>query len=167
MEQTKRQVFFSFHYEADVWRAGMIRNMGVVDNSSTFSDNDWEEVKKKSELAIKRWINSQMEMRSCLIVLIGEDTWSRNWVDYEIQTAYKLRKGIVGVYIHKLKDKNGNQAEKGLNPFDYNYTDKGEPLSKYVNIIDSQYYSSKQVYMDIEEKLHNYIENAIYNAGKY
>ena len=36
----KRQVFFSFHYNNDNWRAGQIRNMGKVDSSSTFSDND-------------------------------------------------------------------------------------------------------------------------------
>ena len=32
----KRQVFFSFHYTNDNWRAGQIRNMGKVDGSSTF-----------------------------------------------------------------------------------------------------------------------------------
>ena len=45
----KRQVFFSFHYDNDNWRAGQVRNMGKVDSSSTFSDNDWEEVKEKTE----------------------------------------------------------------------------------------------------------------------
>lgn len=32
----------------------MIRNMGKVSDDSTFSDNDWEEVKKKSDIEIKR-----------------------------------------------------------------------------------------------------------------
>ena len=41
-----RQVFFSFHYSRDVWRASQVRNMGKVDRSSTFSDNDWEEVRQ-------------------------------------------------------------------------------------------------------------------------
>lgn len=36
----KRQVFFSFHYDNDAWRAGQVRNMKKVDKSSTFSDND-------------------------------------------------------------------------------------------------------------------------------
>ena len=51
----KRQVFFSFHYNRDVWRASMVRNMGKVDNSSTFSDNDWEEVRYKTDAKIKEW----------------------------------------------------------------------------------------------------------------
>ena len=41
---TKRQVFFSFHYNRDSWRASQVRNMGKVDGNSTFSDNDWEEI---------------------------------------------------------------------------------------------------------------------------
>lgn len=36
----KRQVFFSFHYNRDSWRASQVRNMGKVDGNSTFSDND-------------------------------------------------------------------------------------------------------------------------------
>lgn len=31
----KRQVFFSFEYNKDAWRASQVRNMGKVDNSST------------------------------------------------------------------------------------------------------------------------------------
>ena len=53
----KRQVFFSFEYNKDVWRAAQVRNMGKVSDDSTFSDNDWEEVKSKSDADIKKWIN--------------------------------------------------------------------------------------------------------------
>jgi hypothetical protein len=132
-----------------------------------FAPISWEEVKKKSEFAIKRWINSQMVMRSCLVVLIGEETWMRDWVEYEIRKAYELEKGIVGIYIHNLKDKYGNQTEKGLNPFDYINTINGEPLSKYVRAFDSRYATSSNVYRDINDNLSNLIEEAIENAGYY
>lgn len=162
----KRQVFFSFEYDADVWRANQIRNMGVVDQSSTFTDNDWENV-KGSELSIKRWINSQLKMRSCLIVLIGETTFMRPWVDYEIQKAYEMGKGIVGIYIHKLKDRYGFQSSKGANPFDYIYTEDGKPLSTYVETFNSSYSKSNDVYNDIRINLSDLIENAVENAGTY
>lgn len=162
----KRQVFFSFEYDVDAWRANQVRNMGIVDQSSTFTDNDWEKV-KGSELAIKRWINSQLKMRSCLIVLIGETTFTRPWVNYEIQKAYELGKGIVGVYVHKLKDSDGYQSKKGLNPLDFNYTDDGEPLSKYVETFNSLYSKSINVYNDIYENLPDLIENAIEDAKTY
>ena len=106
----KRQVFFSFHYSNDNWRASQVRNMGIVSGDSTFSDNDWEEVKLKSDAMIKLWIDSQMAKRSCVVVLIGEKTAGRKWINYEIEKAIELNKGIVGIYIHNLKDRFGNQS---------------------------------------------------------
>ena len=87
----KRQVFFSFHYDNDNWRAAQVRNMGKVDNSSTFSDNEWEEVKEKTESAIKDWIDEQLNKCSCLVVLIGEKTANRKWINYEIKRAYECK----------------------------------------------------------------------------
>ena len=84
----KRQVFFSFEYNKDAWRASQVRNMGKVDNSSTFSDNDWEEVKEKTDAKIREWIDNQMAKRSCLVVLIGATTSGRKWINYEIEKDY-------------------------------------------------------------------------------
>lgn len=164
----KRQVFFSFEYNKDCWRASQVRNMGKVDESSTFSDNDWEEVKEKKDSDIKKWIDSQLEKRSCLIVLIGETTSCRKWVKYEIEKAYELNKGIVGIYIDKLKDQEGNQSKKGSNPFYNIYIgEKKERLSKYVQCFESKYVTSKYVYDDIKENLESLIEEAINNRGSY
>ena len=163
----KRQVFFSFYYNADNWRAAQVKNMGVVDNSSTWSSNDWEEVREKSDAKIKEWINEQMAKRSCVVVLIGKSTSTRKWVKYEIEKAYELGKGIVGVYIHGLKDDDGDQTTKGANPF-YNLNNKnGHRLSNYVECYDPPHSSSAYVYNDIKENLGDYIERAIENKGTY
>lgn len=162
-----RQVFFSFEYNKDNWRASQVRNMGKVSNDSTFSDNEWEEVKCKSEASIKKWIKEQMQMRSCVIVLIGSTTYTREWVKYEIEEAYKQKKGLVGIYINKLEDRNGNQTNRGNNPFDYVLDDNGEKLSKNVRIFDSAYDISKYVYKDIANNIEVLIEEAIYKAGTY
>jgi len=162
----KRQVFFSFEYNKDAWRASQVRNMGKVDNNSTFSDNDWEEVKGKSDAEIKKWINDQMAKRSCLVVLVGATTSSRKWVKYEIEKAYELNKGIVGIYIHNLKDKDGKQTTKGSNPFYNVYIGKdNERLSKYVTCFDSKYSSSTYVYDDIKDNIEQLIEDAIANKA--
>jgi len=163
----KRQVFFSFEYIKDGWRAGQVRNMGKVDESSTFSDNDWEEVKKKNTDAIKKWINDEMKKRSCIVVLIGETTSTRNWVKYEIEKAYELHKGIVGIYVHNLKDVYGNQSNKGSNPFYNLFTNSGERLSKYITCFDSEYLTSSYVYNDIKDNIEELIEDAIAKAGTY
>lgn len=162
-----RQVFFSFEYKKNVWRAGQVRNMGKVDNSSTFSDNDWEEVKSKSPDAIRKWINDEMDKRSCVIVLIGKTTSTREWVQYEIQQAYKKGKGLVGIYVHNLEDSQGNQTEKGANPFFSICTKNGESLSNFVTCFDSYYSTSKFVYSDISDNIEKLIEDAIEKAGTY
>ena len=163
----KRQVFFSFEYRKDAWRASMVRNMGKVDNSSTFSDNDWEEVKWKSDSAIKKWIDEQMAMRSCIVVLIGATTSTRSWVKYEIEKAYELGKGIVGIRIDRLEDQNGNQTNEGSDPFYQIYTDNGSRLSNYVTVFKSLYSTSKYVYDDIKDNIEQLIEDAIKAAGTY
>ena len=66
---TKRQVFYSFHFKNDSWRAGQVRNIGVVEGNMPVSSNDWEEVKRKGDDSIKRWIDTHMDYRSCVIVL--------------------------------------------------------------------------------------------------
>lgn len=163
----KRQVFFSFEYNKDNWRAGQVRNMGKVDNDSTFSDNDWEEVKEKTDSKIKEWIDSQLEKRSCLVVLIGSTTANRKWINYEIEKAYELNKGIVGIYIHNLEDSSGNQTNKGANPFNYVYASDGYRLSKYIKTFDSSCSLSKNVYNDIANNIEQLIEDAINNSGNY
>ena len=163
----KRQVFFSFEYIKDCQRAARIRSMGKVDDSSTFSDNDWEEVKKKDDTTIKNWIENQLKYRSVLVVLIGETTYSRKWVKYEIERAYKLGKGLVGIYIHNLVDLNGNQTKMGNNPFSYVNADTGRALSNYVECYNSPYSTSQNVYNDIREKIEDLIERAYNKSGTY
>lgn len=163
----KRQVFFSFHYSRDSWRASQVRNMGKVSDSSTFSDNDWEKVRSKTDSKIKEWINDQLKKRSCLVVLVGAKTSERKWVKYEIEKAMELNKGIVGIRIDRLKDSDGNQDEEGSNPFYSIFTEDGHRLSNYVTLFKSQYSLSKYVYEDINDHIEDLIEYAIDNRIKY
>lgn len=163
----KRRVFFSFEYQKDAWRASQVRNMGKVDGSSTFSGNNWEEVRKKNDVAIKKWIDEQMAMRSCIVVLIGNTTSTRPWIKYEIEKAYELEKGIVGIYIDRLKDQNGEQCSAGANPFYQVYTRNGTRLSNYVTAFKTRYISSEYAYDDIKENIEQLIEEAIEKAGTY
>lgn len=83
-----RRVFFSFHYERDIWRASQIRNSWVTKpdrKTAGFWDAaSWEEVKKKGEDAILRWIDNQLNGTSVTVVLIGAETSERKYVGYEI-----------------------------------------------------------------------------------
>lgn len=115
------RVFFSFHYEKDAWRAAQVRNSWVTKPSrrtARFWDAvAWEKVKRKGDTAIRRWIGKQLESTSVTVVLIGEETAERDYVLYEIEQSLKRGNGILGVYIHNVKDSNGNTSAKGENPF--------------------------------------------------
>ena len=93
----KRQVFYSFHYDNDVFRVQQIRNIGALEDNKPVSANEWESVKRGGEASIKKWIDDNLRYKSCVVVLVGEETANRKWVRYEIEKAWELGKGLVGV----------------------------------------------------------------------
>jgi len=163
-----RRVFYSFHYKPDCTRAARVRNMGVVEGNKPASDNDWEEITSGGDRAIKKWIDDQLDGKSCNVVLIGENTAGRKWIKYEIETAWNTKKGLVGVYIHKLKDLDGNQSSKGSNPFeDFTIGEKKKQMSSVVKAYNPPYSDSKDVYNYISENLADWIEEAIEIRDNY
>ena len=101
----KRQVFYSFHYKPDCWRASQVRNIGIVEGNKPAPDNDWEKITHTGDDAIKKWIDDQMEYRSCTIVLVGSNTANRKWINYEIIKSWNERKGVAGICIYGLKNR--------------------------------------------------------------
>ena len=167
MAQVKRQVFYSFHFDNDVMRVQQIRNIGAIEDNKAVSANDWEDVKKKGTDAIKKWINDNMSYRSCVIVLVGEETAKRPWVKYEIEQAWKDSKGLVGIYIHNLKCPKNGKCTKGSNPFDeFTFTgedNKGKKLSTIIKCHDPK---ATDAYNDIKDNIEDWIEEAIESRGK-
>jgi hypothetical protein len=161
-----RRVFFSFHYERDVWRAAQVRNSWVTKpdrESAGFWDvASWEEVKKEGEEAIQRWIDKELEGTSVTVVLIGAETSERKYVNYEIEQIYKKRNGLLGVYIHNLKDKDGNTDYKGKNPFD-NFFIERSGRKVYFSEIYPVY---DWVYDDGYDNFGDWVEEAAKIAGR-
>jgi hypothetical protein len=116
-----RRVFFSFHYETDVWRASQIRNSWVTkpdrEAAGFWDAAAWEAVKRKGRPAIENWINNQLSGTSVTVVLIGAQTSERYYVQYEINQSWGKKNGLIGIYIHKLKTMSGNTSFKGNDPF--------------------------------------------------
>lgn len=161
-----RKVFFSFHFKNDCWRTGQVRNIGKIEGNKPVSDNDWEEVKKKGDSEISKWIDGQLKGKTCVIVLIGEKTAGRKWIKYEIKKAWELGKGIVGIKIHNLKDSDGNQSSEGRNPFE-DFKVDGEKLSDIVKVYNPPYKISTNVYKNIEENIEAWVEEAIEIRNSY
>jgi hypothetical protein len=163
-----RKVFYSFHYQPDCSRAAQVRNMGVVEGNQPASDNDWESIQKGGDAAIKRWIAGQLNGKSCSVVLIGAETAGRKWINYEIETSWTEGKGLLGIYIHRLKDFSSQQSQKGSNPFDeFTLSERKIPLSSIVKAYDPPHLDSKAVYSYIHDNLPSWIEEAIQIRAKY
>ena len=118
-----RRVFFSFHYDRDIRRVVQVRNSWVVraqGETQPFLDKaDWESIKRAGKQAIEKWIEDQLDGTSVTAVLIGADTYNREWVRHEIKRSYELGKAMLGIYIHNIKDPQTGTDAKGQNPFDY------------------------------------------------
>lgn len=159
----KRQVFYSFHYGNDVMRVQQIRNMGVIEGNTPVSPNEWEQVKRSGDKAIEKWIDDNMKYRSCVVVLIGTETASRSWVQYEIKKAWSDGKGLLGIYIHNLRDPRTGTCSKGANPFSQ-FTLNDKPFDQIVPCYDPK---SWDAYNDIRNNLDAWIENAISIRNRY
>ena len=57
------------------------------------------------DATIKRLLRMKISWAGSVIVLVGKETHSRPWVNWEIEQAHKQGKNIVGVYERGLKDK--------------------------------------------------------------
>lgn len=146
-----RNVFFSFHYQRDIWRVNQIRNIpNIIGHSAAgFKDASlWEEAKKKGDPAIKKLIDDGLKNTSVTVVCIGAKTAGRKYINYEIEQSINRGNGIVGIQIHHLKDKDGNTDSVGDIP--HKLEANGYKVYKYVD----------------HEKLSKRIEEAAETAGK-
>ncbi len=157
-----RKVFHSFDFARDSHRVSQVKNMGVVEGQPLLSSNEWEDVKKGGDTKIQEWIDEQMKGKSCVIVLIGNKTAGRRWVEYEFKKAWGDRKGVVGVYIHNLKNLSEVQDSKGTNPFNgFTLCEGKKQFSSVVKAYDPPYSSSTNVYDHIKNNLADWVEEAI------
>src|SRR6266542_3208583 len=93
------RTFFSFHYDDDVWRAGVVRNRGALkkDDIEFIDASLWEEAETQGDAAVKKLIDDALARSTVTCVLIGATTASRRWVKYEIGESIRLGKGLFGV----------------------------------------------------------------------
>ena len=114
-----RRVFFSFHYQRDVWRVNQIRSMPNITGCAAAGFQDaslWEDAKRKGETAIKKLIDDGLQNTSVTVVCVGSKTAGRKYINYEIDQSIARGNGLVAVQIHDLEDNNGNTDTAGAIP---------------------------------------------------
>ena len=160
-----RRAFFSFHYQRDIIRVSRIRNSWVTRDreAAGFWDGaTWESIKRQGDEAIKRWINTQLNGTSVTVVLIGAETAERKYVKYEIQQSHNNGKGLLGIYIHNMRDFSGQTSPQGRNPFENFYITQNNQ-TVYLSQIYSVY---DWVTDDGYNNIGDWIESAARRAGR-
>ena len=163
----KRHVFYSFYYQRDISRVNQIRNSsqpwlnrqephGIWDNSM------WETAREHGKAAIERLIDDSLIGTSVTVVLIGAETAGRDYVNYEIEQSHNRNNGLVGVYIHNVKNFQGETDSRGANPFDDWYVETNgrrvyfsEMYKTYDYVLDNGY-----------DNLGSWVEEAAVAAGR-
>src|SRR5437762_2848346 len=102
-----RRVFFSFHYEADAWRAAQVRNSWITkpdrEAAGFWDAAQWQAVRTQGDTAIKRWIDNQLNGTSVTAVLIGAQTAEREYVQYEIIQSHSRGNGLLAIHVDACK----------------------------------------------------------------
>lgn len=100
-----RRVFFSFHYQRDVFRVNQIRSITNIIPTAAAGFHDaslWEEAKRKDDAVIKRMIDNGLMNTSVTVVCIGAATAGRKYINYEIRRSIERGNGILGIHISNL-----------------------------------------------------------------
>ena len=127
--------FFSYHFDDDAARASAARRVMAIEADDPINPTAWEDLGYGGDTAITRWVIERMRSKECLIVLIGSQTASRKWVNYEIKQAWESGRGVMGINIHSLHDARGNTSAPGKNPFD-DFIYDGQHLSDLVRVYE-------------------------------
>ncbi len=102
-----RRVFFSFHYQRDIWRVNQIRSIPNITGCSAAGFQDaslWEEAKTKGDAEVKRLIDNGLKDTTVTVVCIGAKTFGRTYINYEIEQSILQGNGIIGIFINHLSD---------------------------------------------------------------
>ena len=106
-----KNVFISHHHKDDASVDGVTKILANkeynVRNSSIRAKPENQARLEKNQISdrtIKRLLRMKMTWASKVIVVIGKETHTRPWVNWEIEMAHKLGKPIIGVYENGLKD---------------------------------------------------------------
>lgn len=154
-----KTVFYSFHYERDVSRVQLVRNINALEGQPLLNAQEWEEVLGRGQQAVVDWIDNEMRYKRAVVVLIGQETASRPWVVYEIEKAWQEKKPLVGVRVHGLSSF-GSIDRPGANPFDKASGVYGIPVFDPTRTDWSGNIDTKATYANLANNLESWVAQA-------
>jgi hypothetical protein len=104
MVTTRHKVFLSYHHDTDQDYAKELtdhygKQKAIIDKSlyDDFSD-------LKNETILRKIRFDHLRDSTVTVVLVGEHTWGRKWIDWEIHSSLRsygdrTRNGLIGIYL--------------------------------------------------------------------
>lgn len=99
-------VFISHYSEDDAELRKLkcrLKEKGCTVRNSSVEKGDYRK-DPVSDATIAKELRGYIKWAGTLIVLIGEHTHERPWINYEIRNAYMQGKNVIGVYMYTCKD---------------------------------------------------------------
>lgn len=102
-----KNIFIS-HYKKDDTHVQSLKkrliSQGFSVKNFSVDSTKHKDGRRPSDPVIQRLLDIRIKAASTFICLLGPDTHTRKWVNYEIRKAYLEGKKIIGVYTHGNKD---------------------------------------------------------------
>ena len=146
-----RRVFFSFHYDNDVWRANTDRNSWVTQGKEAagFIDKaEFEKIRRTGDRAVKNWIDEQLIGTSVTVVLIGSETLDRPFVQYEIEASRRRGNAIIGVTIGGIKNQYQNTSQSQSKYTQINGVWFDEIIDGFYDYVSENGYSNMGIWIE-------------------
>lgn len=102
----KHNIFISHYGEDEASLDSLkqrLKDTGCDVRNSSVEKKDYRPY-KVTDATIARYLRRCIRWAGTFIVMIGEHTHERPWVNYEIRQAYLQGKNIVGIYMHGCKN---------------------------------------------------------------
>lgn len=95
----KKRIFVSYYYEKDRAIKRLLKAWSKNDKFDIEFDDMSADVSlaTKTDDELKQELTARISESDIVLVLIGSNTHSRKWVDYEVEEAVRLAKPIVAV----------------------------------------------------------------------
>jgi len=161
-----RFVFFSFAYDDVInFKVNVVRNSWLLKNKDeTFIDGSiWEKSKTKGPVFLKKLIDLGLYNTSVTVVLIGQSTANRWWINYEIVKSFEKGNGIVGIHINRIKGLTG-LTSRGQNPLDrlaFQISEDGRKIN-FFELINGKWFTYKDL-----PQINNKKSNSLYFTDQW
>ncbi|MAQ95630.1 MAG: TIR-like domain-containing protein [Rhodothermaceae bacterium] len=165
-----RRVFYSFHYQADIFRVNVVRMSGEFEKESRthFDASLWERSKSQSTAYLRKLIDEGLSGTSVTAFLLGSDTANRRWVKYELLRSLAKGNGLLSIHIHRVPVPSTGfgtsaTAAKGENILDRYYVEVGGRRHRLSDMFSTYDWNADAGHANVGR----WVENAKQQADRY